>query len=80
MFKRNNRTIIGAVQAMLHDQGLPLHLWVEACNKTVYLQNIIPYRILGMKTPKEDFSGKRLDLGHLRIFGSSLYCREIKDA
>eukprot|EP00253_Pinus_taeda_P023809 PITA_23809 len=25
-----NRTIVGAARAMLHDQGLPLHLWVEA--------------------------------------------------
>ena len=24
-----NRTILGATRAMLHDQGLPLHLWVE---------------------------------------------------
>ena len=27
-----NRTIVGAAQTMLHDQGLPLHLWAEACN------------------------------------------------
>ena len=30
--KINNRTIVGVAQAMLHDQGLPLHLWDEACN------------------------------------------------
>eukprot|EP00253_Pinus_taeda_P001788 PITA_01788 len=35
--KRKNRTIVGAAQEMLHDQGLPLHLWAEACNTTVYL-------------------------------------------
>ena len=28
--ERNNRTLVGATGAMLHDQGLPLHLWVEA--------------------------------------------------
>ena len=27
--KRKNRTIVGATRAMLHDQGLPLHLWAE---------------------------------------------------
>jgi len=32
-----NRTIVGATRAMLHDQGLPLHLWVEACNTTFYV-------------------------------------------
>ena len=29
--ERNNKTIVGAAQAMLHDQGLPMHLWAEAC-------------------------------------------------
>lgn len=26
--ERKNRMIVGAARAMLHDQGLPLHLWV----------------------------------------------------
>ena len=25
--KTKNRTIVGAARVMLHDQGLPLHLW-----------------------------------------------------
>jgi len=28
--ERKNRFIMGASRAMLHDQGLPLHLWAEA--------------------------------------------------
>lgn len=35
--ERKNRTIVGAARAMLHDQGLPLHLWAEACNTAVYV-------------------------------------------
>ena len=35
--ERKSMSIIGVAQAMLHDQGLPLHLWAEACNTTVYL-------------------------------------------
>jgi len=27
--ERKNRTIVGTTRAMLHDQGLPLHLCVE---------------------------------------------------
>jgi len=50
--ERKNRMIVGAYRAMLHDQGLPLHLWVEACNTIVYLQNRSPHRIIGMKTPE----------------------------
>jgi len=33
-----------------------------------------------MKTPEEAFSGKGPDVGHFRIFGSSVYCRGTKDA
>ena len=33
-----------------------------------------------MKTPEEAFSGKRPDVGHFRIFGSSVYCNVTKDA
>ena len=35
--ERKNRTIVGATRAMLHDQGLLLHLWAEACNTMVFL-------------------------------------------
>ena len=54
---------------MLHDQGLPLFLWVEACYTAVYLQNRSPHRAMGSMTPEEDFSGKKPKVGHLRIFG-----------
>ena len=33
-----------------------------------------------MKTPEEAFSGKRPDVGHFRIFGSSVYFHVTKDA
>lgn len=65
---------------MLHDQGLPLHLWVEACNIVVYLQNRSPHHKLGMTTPKEAFSWKRPDVSHFRIFDSSVYCHVTKDS
>ena len=28
--ERKNKTIVGVARAMLHDQGLSLHMWVEA--------------------------------------------------
>ena len=71
---------MGAAQAMLHDQGLPLHFWVEACNTVVYLQNHCPYKILGMSTPEEAYSAKRPDISHLTIFGSLVYMHVMNDA
>jgi len=55
---------------MLHHQGLMLHLWVEACNIVVYVQNKSPHWILRMSTLEEAFSGKKLDVAHFRIFDS----------
>ena len=71
--------IVGAAWAMLHDQGLPIHMWAEACNTAVYVQNRCPHRILGMSTPEEAFSGKRPDISHLRFFGSPVYIHVTKD-
>ena len=72
--------IVGAAQSMLHDQGLPMHLWAEACNIAVYVQNHCPHRVLGMSTPEEAFAGKKLDISHLKIFGSPVYIHVTKDA
>jgi hypothetical protein len=58
---------------MLHDQGLPLFLWVEACYTAVYLQNKSPHRVVGSMTPEEAFSGKNPEVGHFWIFGCITY-------
>jgi hypothetical protein len=50
-----------------------MFLWVEACNMIIYVQNKSPHRILGDKTPEEEFSGVKLEIGHLRIFGCPIY-------
>eukprot|EP00253_Pinus_taeda_P030542 PITA_30542 len=78
--EQKNKTIVGAAQAMLHDQGLPLHLWVEACNTAVYVQNHCPHKILGMSTAEEAYSSKRPNISHLRVFGSPVYMHVMKDA
>ena len=57
---------MGAARVMLHDQGLPIHLWEEACNAAVYVQNRCPHRVLGMSTPEEAFTGKKPDISHLK--------------
>ena len=49
--ERKNRTIMEAVKAMIHDRDLPMHLWAEVARTVVYVQNIIPHRVLGNKTP-----------------------------
>ena len=40
---------------------------------TVYVQNRTPHRVLENKTPEEVFSGKKLEVSHLRISGCPVY-------
>jgi hypothetical protein len=56
-----------------------MHLWVEACNTAVYVKNHCPHRVLGMSTPEEDFTGKKLNVYHFKIFVSSVYVHVTKD-
>ena len=79
VLERKNGAIIGVARAMIHDQGLPLFLWAEACNTAAYLQNRSPHKSLGNLTPKEVFSGKRPQLTHLRIFGCVTYSQVPKE-
>jgi hypothetical protein len=68
-----NKAIVGAARAMLHDHGLPLFLWAEACYTIFYLQNKSPHRVVGSMTPEEAFSGKKPKVGHFQIFGCITY-------
>ena len=80
VIERKNKKIVGVARVMLHDQGLPLHLWVEACNTRVHVHNRCPHRILGMSTLEEVFTGKKPNVSHFKIFGSYIYVHVTKDA
>jgi hypothetical protein len=58
---------------MIHDQGLPLFLWAEACNTAVYLQNRSPHRALGNVTPDEAFTGQKPQVGHVFLVVSPIH-------
>jgi transposase InsO family protein len=72
--ERKNKTIVGATHAMIHDYGLPMFLWDEACCTSVYIQNRSPHTILGKVTPEDVYTGTSPNASHLRIFGSICYC------
>ena len=56
-----------AVKTMIHDQDIPMHLWVEVTKTTVNVQNILSHSALGFKPPKEMFTGKTIELIYLNI-------------
>ena len=68
-----NITIMEATRAMLQDQDIPMHLWVEATRTEVYVQNLTPHRVLENKTLEELFSDKKPEVSHLRIFSYLVY-------
>ena len=49
--ERKNRTIMDAVETMIHDQDIPMHLWDEVARTTFYVQNKLFHSALGFKTP-----------------------------
>jgi transposase InsO family protein len=71
--ERKNRTIMEAVKTMIHDQDLPMGLWVEATMTTVYVQNQLSHSSLGFKTLEEMFTGKKPKVSHLKIFGCPVF-------
>ena len=73
MAERKNRSIVGSVRAMLHDQSLPFFLWAEPYSTVVYVLNRSLHRALGSKTLEETFTGKVPKIGHFWIFGFLTY-------
>jgi hypothetical protein len=71
--ERKNRMIMEAVKTMIHDQDLPMCLWVEATMTVVYVQNRLSHSALGFKTWKEMFIGKKPEVSHLKIFGCPVF-------
>ena len=77
--ERKNRTIMEAMNTMIHDQDLPMHLWVEAARTDVYVQNRLSHSALGFKTPEEMYTGKKPEVSHLNIFGFLVYVHILKE-
>jgi hypothetical protein len=62
-----------AVKTMIHDQDLPMCLWVEETKTTIYVKNLLSHSALLFKTPKDMFSEKKPELSHLKIFGCLIF-------
>ena len=71
--ERLNLTIMDRVRTILIESRLPLSLWAEAVEYSVYTKNRSPTAILVGKTPYEAFWGDKPDIGNLRVFGSQCY-------
>lgn len=71
--ERNNRTIMESARTMLCARNVPQFLWAEAVNTAVYLLNRTATSQLKNSTPYEAWTGKKPNLSHVKIFGSSAF-------
>jgi hypothetical protein len=63
------RTIMNMERILLREKCLSNLFWAEAVACSVYLLNRSPTTSLKMKVPQEAWSGKKLNVAHLRKFG-----------
>ncbi len=72
--ERYNRTILEKAKCLLHDANLSKEFWGEAVNMAVYLINrSVCSSLDNMKTPEEMWSGEKIDVSNIRIFGSKVF-------
>ena len=60
---------------MMEAKTLPPNFWAEAINYLSYIQSIMPYNNIYGMNPFESWSGNKLDVTHLKIFGSKAWAR-----
>ena len=67
--ERLNRTLLDKARCMLQEAKLPSKFWAEAISCAAYLSNRSPNSALHGKIPYQLWTGKALNLSHLRVFG-----------
>jgi transposase InsO family protein len=75
--ERANRTLVEMARAMLHAQDLKYDLWAEAVSNAAYTRNRCPTSAVASMTPQEAWSGRRPNIGHMRIFGCIAYALDL---
>jgi transposase InsO family protein len=70
--ERLNRTLITKARGLLATAGLPERLWGEAVHTANYLRNLTPLED-EKKSPKELWTSRPQNIGHLRVFGCVAY-------
>ena len=67
------------VKTMIHDQDLPINLWVGAARTTVYVKNRLSHSALGFNTLEEMYTRNKPEVIHLKIFHCLVYVHISKE-
>ncbi|CAB0004008.1 unnamed protein product, partial [Nesidiocoris tenuis] len=71
--ERYMRSIVEKCRSMLITSNSSKRMWAEAANTAAYVINRCPTKKLGKSTPEECWTGKKVDLRHLRVFGCKAF-------
>ena len=71
--ERKNRSLSEMARAMLNSKKLSKRLWAEAINTACYTINRVFLRPGTAKTPYELWKGKKPNVSHFHIFGSTCF-------
>jgi transposase InsO family protein len=77
--ERKNRTIMNMARSMLSYKKLSNEYWAEAVACSVYLLNRSPTVSIKNLVPEEAWSGTKIGVAHLRIFGSVAFAHVPED-
>ena len=67
--ERRNRTLLEMVTSMMSYTSLPVSFWGYTLETAQYLLNLVPSKVIST-TPKELWTGRKPNLGHVWIWGS----------
>lgn len=70
--ERMNRTIIEKAKCLLFNAKLSKCYWAEAVSMAAYISNHSYNSVLKNQTPEEAWTGKKVDLSDLKIFGATV--------
>ena len=71
--ERANRTVVDKAVCILAESGLDRRFWIQALDTAVYVKNLSPTAALKDSVPEEMWTGHKVDVSHLRVFGCVAY-------
>lgn len=76
---RLNHSILESSRCMLYDAGMNSRYWAEAVNTAIYIKNKSPNKMLDGASPEENWTERKINLSHLRVFGCIAYAKVPED-
>ena len=77
--ERFQQTIVNGAEAMRHHAGLSNSFWIYAVKAKLHMYNVTPIKCTDYKTPKELWSGQKLNISHLSVFGCLAWVHILKN-